>query len=175
MTPLQPPPTSLLDKYRGDEALPLYTGRVRVDGGEADHGRASGVVRSDDGALEADLRLPEALGGPGGGTNPEQLLAASCAACFHGAINLLAARAGIALAGASVEAAVTFSRDPVDGLFLLSARIHVRLPGVDPTLARELIRNTERICPYAKLFRQGIEHAIVLDLGDATAGRDGEE
>lgn len=162
MTPLQPPPPSLLDKYRGDEALPLYTGRVRVDGGEAAHGRASGVVRSDDGALQVELRMPEALGGPGGGTNPEQLLAASCAACFHGAINVLATRAGIALTGASVEAAVTFARDPVDGLFLLSAQVRVRLPGVEPTLARELIRNTERICPYAKMFRQGIDHVVTL-------------
>jgi hypothetical protein len=56
MSPLQPPPTNLLDRYYGEEALALYTGRVRVTGGEAGHGRASGVVKSDDGALDVNLR-----------------------------------------------------------------------------------------------------------------------
>jgi osmotically inducible protein OsmC len=161
MAPLQAPPTSLLDKYSGEEAQPLYTARVRVTGGEAAHGRASGNARSDDGVLDVELRLPVELGGGGGGTNPEQLLAASYAACFHGALTLLATRSGIDV-DAIVDAAVTFARDPVDGRFLLAADIRVRLPGVDRKLAAELVRNTERICPYAKMFRQGIEHVISL-------------
>lgn len=162
MSPLQPPSPSLLDKYVGDEALALYTGRVRVTGGEAAHGRASGVVRSDDGALDANLRMPVELGGPGGGSNPEQLLAAGYAACFHGALKLLAGRAGVVLEDVVVDAAVTFARDPMDGLFLLSADIRVSLHGVDRALAAELVRNTERICPYAKMFRNGIDHVVVL-------------
>jgi lipoyl-dependent peroxiredoxin len=162
MSTLEPPSVRLLDKYHGEEVRPLYTGRVRVVGGEAAHGRASGIATSDDGTLEAHLRLPVELGGPGGGTNPEQLLAAAYAACFHGAMTLLAERAGLPLNDVIVEAAVTFSRDPVDGLFLLCARIEVELPGIERGIAAELIRNTERICPYAKMFRQGIEHVVVL-------------
>jgi osmotically inducible protein OsmC len=162
MGPLQRPPTNKLDKYYGEEALALYTGRVRVSGGEAAHGRASGVVRSDDGSLAVDLRMPTELGGPGGGSNPEQLLAASYAACFHGALTLLASRAGVELTDLTVDAAVTFARDPVDGLFLLSADVRIMLPGLDRTLAAELVRNTERICPYAKLFRHGIDHVVAV-------------
>ena len=162
MTPLQPPPLRLLDKYHGDDAQPLYTGRVRVTGGEAAHGRASGVARSDDGALDIALRLPTELGGPGGGSNPEQLLAAAYAACFHGALNLIALRAGVALTEACVDAAVTFARDPVDGLFLLTGEIRVTLPGVERCVAAELVRHTERVCPYAKLFRQGMRHHVAL-------------
>ena len=162
MSPLQPPPTNLLDKYYGEEALALYTGRVRVSGGVAGHGRASGVVKSDDGALDVNLRMPIELGGPGGGSNPEQLLAAGYAACFHGALMLLASRAGVELADPVVNAAVTFARDPVDGLFLLSADIRVSLPGIDRALAAELVRNTERICPYAKMFRNGIDHVVAV-------------
>jgi Ohr subfamily peroxiredoxin len=160
MNPLQPPPINLLDRYHGEETLALYTGRVRVSGGEAAHGRASGVAKSDDRALDVDLRMPIELGGPGGGTNPEQLLAAGYAACFHGALTLLAGRAGVELTNLVVDAAVTFARDPVDGLFLLSADIRVSLPGIDRTLAAELVRNTERICPYAKMFRRGIDHIV---------------
>lgn len=165
MSPLQPPPTSLLDKYRGDDAPPLYTGRVCVTGGAAAHGRASGVVRSDDGALDIALRLPVELGGEGGGSNPEQLLAAAYAACFHGALMLVALRAGVAAADANVDAAVTFARDPVDGLFLLSAEVRVALPGVERRVAAELVRHTERICPYTKLFRHGIAHVVALATG----------
>ena len=34
----------MLDRYQGDDVQPLYTGRVRVSGGQAQHGRASGAV-----------------------------------------------------------------------------------------------------------------------------------
>lgn len=162
MSSVLPPPRELLDKYFGEEVKALYTGRVRVTGGEAGHGRASGVVKSDDGALDVFLRLPTEMGGPGGGSNPEQLLAAAYAACFHGALNLYASRMGVPTRDVSVDAAVTFARDPVDGLFLLSAEIRVAMPGLDPGVAAELIRNTERICPYAKMFRHGLDHTVVL-------------
>lgn len=159
---LAPPPTELLDKFFGNEAQALYTGRIVVTGGEAAHGRASGVVRSDDGTLHADLRLPTDLGGPGGGTNPEQLFAAAYAACFHGVLNLIAQRLGIELGETRVEASVTFARDPVDGLFQLSAELLAHVPGVDRAVAAELVRHAERFCPYAKMFRQGIDHVVAL-------------
>jgi osmotically inducible protein OsmC len=102
------------------------------------------------------------LGGPGGGSNPEQLMAASYGACFHGVLKLLAIRSGLDLADSTVDAAVTFARDPMDGLFLLSAEIRVYLPGIDRACAAELVRNAERICPYAKMFRDGIDHVVAL-------------
>ena len=162
MITLAPPPTTLLDKFFGTEAQPLYTGHIVGTGGEAAHGRASGVVRADDGTLLAELRLPVELGGPGGGTNPEQLFAAAYAACFHGVMNLIAQRLGIALGETRVEASVTFARDPVDGLFQLSAELRAFLPGVDRAVAAELVRHAERYCPYAKMFRQGIDHVVAL-------------
>ena len=119
-------------------------------------------VLRDDGALELQLRMPEQLGGPGGGTNPEQLFAAGYAACFHGALSLLAARAGVAIPDAEVTAQVSFGRDPVDGLFMLTATIHIRLSGVDRAVAEELVRNTERVCPYAKMARAGIDCVVSL-------------
>jgi Ohr subfamily peroxiredoxin len=163
MSDLKPPSVSLLDKHYGAEFRPLYTATVRVNGGDAKHGRASGVARSDDGVLDLQLRLPRQLGGPGDGTNPEQLFAAGYAACFHGALSLLAARAGVKIPDAEVIAAVTFGRDPVDGLFMLSADIRVRLPGVDRAVAGELLRSTERICPYAKMARRGIDCVVALE------------
>lgn len=163
MRRLRRPPTSLLGKFHGNEVQELYTGKVVVTGGEAAHGRASGIVRSEGGELELHLRLPRELGGEGGGTNPEQLLAAGYAACFHGALSLLAARRGLDIPDVTVTAAVTFGRDPIDGLFLLTSEIRVAIPGVDRALAEELLRNTERNCPYTKMFRQGIESVVTLE------------
>ncbi len=162
MSTLQSLPTDLLDKYYGEEAQALFTGRVRVTSREAAHEWFSGLVRSDDGALDLNLSLHTALGGPGGGTNAEQLLAASYAACFHGSLTLLARRAGVALTDLTVDAAVTLARDPMDGLYLLSADIRVNLPGLDRALAAELVRNTERLCPFAKMFRHGIAHVVAV-------------
>lgn len=71
MATLQPPPVTLLNKYHGPEFHPIYSTRVTATGGEAEHARASGIVRSDDGNLDVELRLPPELGGQGGGTNPE--------------------------------------------------------------------------------------------------------
>jgi len=162
MNKLQRPPTSLLDKYHGATFQPLYTATVRVSGGEARHARASGVARSDDGMLDVTLRLPTELGGQGEGTNPEQLFAAGYAACFHGALSLLAARAKVDIPDAEVIASVTFGRDPVDGLFSLVTEVHIHLPGVERAAAEELVRNTERLCPYAKMAREGIECRVSL-------------
>lgn len=167
MVTLQPPPLSLLNRYRGRDTQTLYSATVTVTGGDASHGRASGIARSDDGNLDVHLRLPQALGGPGGGTNPEQLFAAGYAACFHGALSLLAARDGIPIPGSSVEVKVDFSRDPMDGLFVLTAHTRIRLPGIEKSVAEELVRNTERFCPYTKMARQGITNIVALVPTDA--------
>jgi Ohr subfamily peroxiredoxin len=65
----------------------IYTARAHVTGG-----RAEGHGRTSDGALEVDLRLPAEMGGSGGGTNPEQLFAVGYAACFEGALGVVARR-----------------------------------------------------------------------------------
>lgn len=162
MTRLRPPPLTLLDKYHGKDTQTLYSTTVTVTGGDAGHGRASGIARSDDGQLAVDLRMPKALGGPGGGTNPEQLFAAGYAACFHGALSLLAARAGVPIPGSVVDVTVDFDRDPIDGLFKLTAHTRVHLPGVARAAAEELVRDTERFCPYTKMARHGIENIVAL-------------
>ena len=63
----------------------IYTAVATVHGGREGH------VKSDDGVLDLDLRIPKSMGGPGGaGSNPEQLFAAGYAACFESALRLVA-------------------------------------------------------------------------------------
>jgi len=135
----------------------LYRTRVTATGGR------DGLAFSENGALRVTLTTPRELGGSDGpGTNPEQLFAAGYAACFHGALSLLAARAAIPIVGASVGVTVDFGRDPMDGLYVLTARMRVHLPGVERIVAEELIRNTERFCPYTKMTKQGIASVVSL-------------
>ena len=64
----------------------LYRAQARATGGR--DGRATSL----DGALDLALSTPKALGGAGGaGSNPEQLFAAGYAACFIGALKVVAA------------------------------------------------------------------------------------
>ena len=135
----------------------MYTARATSTGGRSGHGA------TDDGVLDVTLTTPKEMGGDGAvGTNPEQLFAAAYGACFHGALNLLAARTRIAVHDASVQVSVAFGRDPVDGLFMLTADVRIHLPGVEKNVAEELVRNTERFCPYAKMARNGITSIVAL-------------
>lgn len=156
---LHPPPLTLLDKFRGHGFTPLYTTTVTVSGREAGHGSA-GVASSDDGNLVVDLDLPAALGGPSSGTNPEQLFAASYAACFRVTLILVGKRSRVEVSNATVAVEVSIGRDPMDGGYALIAEICVRMPGVERHIAEGLVRDAERLCPYAKMAREGM-HSIV--------------
>jgi Ohr subfamily peroxiredoxin len=156
-----PLPTLSTEKdYDGEEFSPIYTTTVTVHGGVASHGRASGRARSSDGALDLDLRMPAELGGDGRGTNPEQLFAAGFAACFHGALSLLARQEGLDPAAISVEATVAFGRDPEEGGYLLHVDLVVRWPGVAPETADDLIEKADALCPYARMAWRGTPTTI---------------
>jgi Ohr subfamily peroxiredoxin len=80
----------------------LYRAQVK-----ATAGRDTRAVSSD-GILDLKVTRPRELGGTNGrGTNPEQLFAASYAACFLGMMRFVAGRDGIALPrDAAVEATI---------------------------------------------------------------------
>ena len=157
---LQSPPLTLLDKFRGQGFTALYTTTVTVSGGDDGHGRVSRIARSDDGNLVLDLQLPTALGGSSRGTNAEKLFAASYAACFHVALSLVGKRSRVDVSNATVAVKVSLGRDPMDGGYTLTMEICVRMPGVERHVAEELVRDTERLCPYSKMAREGV-HSIV--------------
>jgi Ohr subfamily peroxiredoxin len=130
----------------------IYTAKAHVTGG-----RAEGHGRTSDGALEVDLRLPPEMGGPGGGTNPEQLFAVGYAACFEGALGVVARRAKADAGDAAIESEVGLSPDGKGG-FLLSVQLDVTLPSVeDPAVAVDLVRAAHAVCPYSNATRGNIE------------------
>jgi len=100
-------------------------------------------------------------GSAGAGTNPEQLFAAGWSACFIGAIGLAAGKRKLVLpADLAVDAEVDLGT--TDGAYFLQARLNVSLPGLAPELARELVEEAHRTCPYSKATKGNI--AVELNL-----------
>jgi len=130
----------------------LYTARTRTSGGR------NGASRSSDGALDIKLSRP---GAAGGGTNPEQLLAAGWSACFIGAMGRAAAAMQLTLpAETAVETEVDLGT--AGDAFLLQARLNVSLPGLSRAAALAVVEAAHELCPYSKATRGNI--AVELNL-----------
>jgi lipoyl-dependent peroxiredoxin len=130
----------------------LYTAEAHVTGG-----RAAGHGRTSDGVLEVDLRLPEEMGGQGGGTNPEELFAVGYAACFEGALGTVARRAKQEVGDVAIDSKVSLVTTE-DRAFTVAVQLDVSLPSVDdPQQAIELVRAAHRVCPYSNATRGNID------------------
>lgn len=121
-------------------------------------GRNGGRTVTNDGILDLTLAIPKELGGNGGATNPEQLLAAGWSSCFIGATKRAAAARQITLADLAVIAEITLHHENDD--FWLSAVLHLEVSGVDQRTAEELGAAAHQICPYSKATRGNIEVTI---------------
>jgi lipoyl-dependent peroxiredoxin len=135
----------------------LYTANAHVTGG-----RENGHGRTADGELEVDLRVPKELGGPGGGTNPEELFAVGYAACFESALAVVARRRRLEAGDVAIDSAVSLL--PVgDGGFKLAVTLDVSLPSVsDRDVAAELVRGAHQVCPYSNATRGNIDVDLLL-------------
>jgi lipoyl-dependent peroxiredoxin len=141
----------------------LYTAEAHVTGG-----RVAGHGRTSDGALEVDLRLPEQMGGQGGGTNPEELFAVGYAACFEGALGTVARRAKQDVGDVAIDSKVSLVTTE-DRAFTVAVELDVSLPSIeDPQQAVELVRAAHRVCPYSNATRGNIDVTLSAN-GQAVA------
>jgi lipoyl-dependent peroxiredoxin len=136
----------------------LYTAEAHVTGG-----RAAGHGRTSDGVLEVDLRLPEEMGGQGGGTNPEELFAVGYAACFEGALGTVARRAKQEVGDVAIDSKVSLVTTE-DRAFTVAVQLDVSLPSVpDPEQAVELVRAAHQVCPYSNATRGNIDVTLTAN------------
>jgi osmotically inducible protein OsmC len=125
----------------------LYTAKAHTTGG-----RDGGASRTSDGRLDVKLSVP---GGPGTGTNPEQLFAVGWSACYLSAIKLAAARMKVKLpSDVTVDAEVDLGT--TSGSYLIQARLNVSLPGIARETAQKLVDGAHLECPYSKATRGNI-------------------
>lgn len=129
-------------------AKKLYTATAT-----ANHGRDGGA-KSDDGHLDVQLSAPKELGGPGTGTNPEQLFAAGYAACFGSAIGHIARIQKINAGPISVTAKVDLG--PAGKGFGLQVELVASLPDLPREQAEALVKTAHEVCPYSNATRGNI-------------------
>ena len=115
----------------------------------------NGHTRSSDGLIDLDLAVPEAMGGAGGATNPEQLFAAGYAACFHSALTLVARKQKLAISDSAVTADVGIGPDGAGG-FGLEIALSVELSGLEQSAAEQLVEAAHQVCPYSNATRGNI-------------------
>ena len=141
----------------GNPTKVVYTATASAKGGREGH------VRSSDGVLDVDLKVPKEMGGPGGnGTNPEQLFAAGYSACFESAVRHVARDKKIVIKEASVTAHVGIGpRDPIG--YAIAVKLEVSLPGLDRAVAQDLMDTAHRdMCPYSHATRGNVDIQLSL-------------
>ena len=141
----------------------LYTAAATVTGG-----RANGHGRTDDGALDVQLRSPKEMGGEGGGTNPEQLFAVGYAACFEGALGVVGRRERAEVGDVSIDSRVSLVTGE-DRSFTIAVRLDVTLPQVqDPEQAVRIVAAAHQVCPYSNATRGNIDVRLTANGHDVS-------
>ena len=121
----------------------------------------NGHVHTDDGLLDLDVRIPTEMGGPGGGTNPEQLFALGYSACFHSAIKFVAARDKLDTTDSEVSATVGIGFAESGG-FGIEVELDIVLPDLDRDTAQALVDRAHEVCPYSNATRGNIDVKLNL-------------
>lgn len=129
----------------------LYTTKVTATGGRNGH------VKSENGVLDTDVKMPKALGGANDDyANPEMLFAAGYAACFDSALNRVISLSKTQTGETSVTAQVSIGQLE-NGGFGLAVELDVNIPGVSQEEAQSLTEKAHEICPYSNATRNNIE------------------
>ncbi|HZN47408.1 MAG TPA: organic hydroperoxide resistance protein [Ramlibacter sp.] len=130
----------------------LYTARTHAVGGREGNGR------SDDGRIEVKLSSP---GGPGTGTNPEQLFGVGYSACFLGAMKAVAPKLGVAVpADTAIDAEVDLG--PTSLGYGIAVRLKITLPGLEREQAQQLVTEAHKVCPYSNATRNNIDVQLTV-------------
>ncbi|BBL19874.1 organic hydroperoxide resistance protein [Acinetobacter radioresistens] len=127
----------------------VYRAHAKATGGR--DGRAT----SSDEILDVKLAVPKEMGGPGGGTNPEQLFAAGYSACFLGAMKFVAGRDKYSMPkDAYIDGEVGIG--PIPTGFGIEVTLNIHLEGMDQTEAEKLVEAAHIVCPYSNATRNNI-------------------
>ncbi|MFI7586166.1 organic hydroperoxide resistance protein [Spongisporangium articulatum] len=123
----------------------------------------NGHVRSSDGLIDTDVKIPKEMGGEGGATNPEQLFASGYAACFHSALKAVSKSVGVDVTDSAVTAEVGIG--PQGQGFGLAVTLHVELGGVSEDDARRAVEAAHQVCPYSNATRGNVDVQLEVEVG----------
>ena len=126
----------------------MFTSTATAKGGR------EGRVKSDDGIIDLKLVDPAADGNEKG-SNPEQLFAAGYAACYDGALNLMASKQRKEI-DSEITAEVSLMEDSEDKGVKIGVVLNVNIKGVSQEEAEKLANLAHDFCPYSKATRDNI-------------------
>ena len=129
----------------------MYTAKATATGGRNGH------VKSEDGALDIDVRIPQSMGGPKGTyLNPEIMFAGGYAACFGSALDGIIRAEKVKTGTTTVTAEVNIGKLD-NGGYGLAVTLDVNVPEVDQQKAQELVEKAHQVCPYSNATRNNVE------------------
>ena len=134
--------------------MPSFERHVEVDWrGSVMEG--SGEAKAGSGAFALPVSFPARIGESGGKTSPEELLAASHAACYAMALNGTLGRKNAKAARTRVTATVTADKGEA-GITIASSHLKVvagGLEGIPAAQFAEVAREAEGRCPVSNALR----------------------
>jgi lipoyl-dependent peroxiredoxin len=118
-----------------------------------------GQVKAGTGAFTLPVTFPARVGEPSGHTSPEELMAASHAACYAMALNATVGRKGGSIGKTHVTATVTADKGEA-GIKVLSSKLKVvaeGLQGIEKSQFAEVAREAEGKCPISNALRGSLK------------------
>ena len=117
-----------------------------------------GEAKAGTGAFTLPVTFPSRIGEPAGNTSPEELLAASHAACYAMAFNATLGRNNAKAATTHVTATVSAEKTDA-GIKVVSSALEVVVTGLEGTDAAglaELAKKAEGGCPISNAIRGNV-------------------
>lgn len=133
----------------------MYESEVTSKGGLTGH------VSSEDGALDVDVYMPEGEDEDKEGTTPEQLFAASYAACLEGTLYHVAKVNSVELDNTEVKATIR-AVQVKKGDLQFALDLEVTIPEVDKKKAQTILDNAFKNCPLTKATKGNMEVNVEL-------------
>ena len=118
-----------------------------------------GQVKAGTGAFSLPVTFPVRVGEPQGHTSPEELIAASHAACYAMALNAAVGKKGGSIRRTHVTATVSADKGDA-GIKVLSSTLKVvaeGLQGIDKSQFPDVAREAEKSCPISNALRGSLK------------------
>ncbi len=118
-----------------------------------------GTAKAGTGAFSLPVSFPSRVGEPQGTTSPEELMAASHAACYAMALNATVGRKGGSIGRTLVSATVVADKSDA-GIKVTTSKLKVvaeGLQGIEASQFAEVAREAESKCPISNALRGSLQ------------------
>lgn len=125
-----------------------------------------GTVKAGTGAFTLPVTFPARIGEPAGHTSPEELMAASHAACYAMALNATVGRKGGSIARSHISATIVADKGDA-GIKLTTSKLKVvaeGLQGIEKDQFAAVAKEAESNCPISNALRGSLAIELETDV-----------